>query len=86
MNEKNLSEKELLEKEKILKAREEELKKRESQLQKKQEEVSKRNVKENFYENFRNIPVKYLDILIGVCGVAILVCVILGMLQGRGII
>ena len=81
-----MDEKELSQREEILKEREKELEKREQELEKKQQEKSQKNIKENFYDNFKSVPVKYIDILIEVCGVAIVVCVILGMLQGRGIL
>ena len=41
---------------------------------------------ENFYDNFKDVPLKYLDIFIGVCLAAIVVFIILGMLKGRGMI
>ena len=71
--------------EEVLRARAEELNKREEALAKKEAEMENRTAKENFYENFRKVPVKYLDILIGACAVAIVVVIILGMLKGRGI-
>ena len=40
---------------------------------------------ETLYDKI-NVPVKYVDIFIGLCVAAIVVCVILGMLKGRGII
>ncbi|MDE7245242.1 MAG: hypothetical protein K2O18_14905 [Oscillospiraceae bacterium] len=46
----------------------------------------KRRPIENFYDNFRDVPLKYLDIFIGVCMAAIVVFILLGMLKGRGMI
>ena len=47
---------------------------------------SQLNAIETFYEKFRGVPLKYIDIFIGVCVTAFLVVVILGMLRGRGIL
>ena len=47
---------------------------------------SQLNASEKFYEKFRGVPLKYIDIFIGVCVTAFLVVVILGMLRGRGIL
>ena len=47
---------------------------------------SQLNAIEKFYEKFRGVPLKYIDIFIGVCVTAFLVVVILGMLRGRGIL
>lgn len=44
------------------------------------------NAVESFYENFRHIPLKYLDIFIGVCVGALVLVVFLGILKGRGIL
>ena len=44
------------------------------------------NGKERVYDSFRKVPVRYLDYLIAACAVGIVVCVVLGMLKGRGII
>ena len=42
------------------------------------------NAIQRFYERFRGIPLKYLDIFIGVCVIAFVVIVIAGMLKSRG--
>ena len=47
---------------------------------------SQLNAIEKFYEKFRGVPLKYIDIFIGVCVAVFLIVVILGMLQGRGIL
>lgn len=39
------------------------------------------NAFENFYENFRNVPVKYVDWFIGVCVVAFFAVILLGILN-----
>ena len=36
---------------------------------------------ENFYENFRRIPLKYLDIFIGLCIAALVLVIALGILN-----
>ena len=46
---------------------------------------SQLNAIEKFYEKFRGVPLKYIDIFIGVCVAVFLIVVILGMLRGRGI-
>ena len=40
---------------------------------------------QRFYEKFRRIPLKYIDIFIGACLVALAAVVVLGMLKERGI-
>ena len=47
---------------------------------------SQLNAIEKFYEKFRGVPLKYIDIFIGVCVTVFLIVVILGMLRGRGIL
>ena len=47
---------------------------------------SQLNAIEKFYEKFRGVPLKYIDILIGVCVAVFQIVVILGMLRGRGIL
>lgn len=39
-----------------------------------------------FYEKFRGVPLKYLDIFIWLCIAAIAVVLIVGVLQGRGML
>lgn len=41
-----------------------------------------RNGKERFYENFSGIPLKYLDIFIGVCVAAFILLIVVGVLRG----
>ena len=65
-------------KEEFLREREEALQKREEQLKEKENQMQSSNAKERFYDNFRNVPVKYIDYLIAACGVAIVVCVNFG--------
>lgn len=45
-----------------------------------------RNAVERFYERFRKVPLKYLDIFIGVCVAAFVVVVTVGVLKGHGIL
>ena len=47
---------------------------------------SQLNAIEKFYEKFRGVPLKYIDIFIGVCVAVFLIVVILGTLRGRGIL
>lgn len=47
---------------------------------------SQLNAFENFYENFRKVPLKYIDIFIGVCVAALVIVVLLGILKSRGIL
>lgn len=42
------------------------------------------NAFERFYEHFRKVPLKYVDLFIGICITAFFVVVILGMLKDRG--
>lgn len=41
-----------------------------------------RNGKEKFYENFSGIPVKYLDIFIGICIAALILLIVVGVARG----
>lgn len=45
---------------------------------------SQLNAFENFYENFRKVPLKYIDIFIGVCITALVVVVLIGILKSKG--
>lgn len=47
---------------------------------------SQLNEVERFYEHFRGVPLKYLDIFIGVCMAGLILVVVLGILKGRGIL
>lgn len=42
---------------------------------------SELNAFENLYENFRNVPLKYLDIFIGVCIAALVLVIALGVIN-----
>lgn len=42
---------------------------------------SQRNAFENFYEHFRNVPLKYIDIFIGVCAVALVAVIAAGIIN-----
>lgn len=39
------------------------------------------NAFENFYENFRNVPVRYVDRFIALCVIAMAVVILLGILN-----
>ena len=39
------------------------------------------NAFENLYENFRNVPLKYLDIFIGLCVAALVLVIALGVMN-----
>ena len=45
---------------------------------------SQLNAFENFYENFRKVPLKYIDIFIGVCITALVVVILVGILKSKG--
>ena len=47
---------------------------------------SQLNAFENFYENFRKVPLKYIDVFIGVCVAALVIVVLIGILKSRGIL
>ena len=44
------------------------------------------NAIEKLYEKFRGVPLKYIDIFIGLCAAAFFAVVILGMLKERGLL
>ena len=47
---------------------------------------SQLNAVEKFYENFRGVKLRHLDIFIGCCVAALVLVVLLGALQGNGIL
>ena len=47
---------------------------------------SQLNAFENFYENFRKVPLKYIDVFIGVCVAALVIVVLVGILKSKGIL
>ena len=47
---------------------------------------SQLNAIEKLYEKFRGVPLKYIDIFIGLCAAAFFAVVILGMLKERGVL
>ena len=47
---------------------------------------SQLNAFENFYENFRKVPLRYIDIFIGVCAAALVIVVLVGILKSKGIL
>ena len=47
---------------------------------------SQLNAFENFYEKFRKVPLKYIDIFIGVCVTALVIVVLVGILKSKGIL
>lgn len=44
------------------------------------------NAIEKFYEKFRGIPLKYIDLFIVVCVAALILVILMGMLKERGIL
>ena len=42
---------------------------------------SQLNAFENLYENFRNVPLKYLDMFIGLCVAALVLVFVLGIMN-----
>ena len=77
-----MDEQELARREAELHQKEQELAGREQQVQEKEHIVYK-NAKERFYDNIK-VPVKYVDLFIGLCLAGIAVCVVLGWLKGHG--
>ena len=73
----------LSQQEQWLREREQQLAQREAELKKKEERLEQMTGKERVYDSFRKVPVHYL---IAACAVGIVVCVVLGMLKGRGMI
>lgn len=47
--------------------------------------TSDRRLIEGVYDKLDGVPIKYIDIFIGLCAVAFVVVVVLGMLHGRGV-
>ena len=47
---------------------------------------SQLNAFENFYEKFRKVPLKYIDIFVGVCVAALVIVVLVGILKSKGIL
>lgn len=46
---------------------------------------SQLNAFENFYENFRKVPLKYIDRFIAVCVAALVIVVVVGIMKSRGL-
>ena len=42
------------------------------------------NAFEHFYEHFRKVPLKYIDLFIGLCVAALVLVIVLGLLDSRG--
>ena len=40
----------------------------------------------NAFEKFRKVPLKYIDIFIGVCVAALVIVVLVGILKSKGIL
>lgn len=79
-----MNRKELEEKEALLQKKEEELKQREEEIKAREEKPKElKNAKERLYDKI-NIPVRYLDLFIGACMVAIVILIVMGMMKGRG--
>lgn len=51
-----------------------------------QPDPSQLNAVEKFYENFRGVKLRHLDIFIGCCVAALVLVVLLGALRGNGIL
>ena len=47
---------------------------------------SQLNAFENFYEKFRKLPPKYIDVFIGVCVAALVIVVLVGIPKSKGIL
>ena len=59
---------------------------RENEKKDPRRDPSQLNAIEKLYEKFRGVPLKYIDIFIGLCASAFFAVVILGMLKGRGLL
>ena len=44
------------------------------------------NIFQSFYDRFLGVPLRYFDIFIGLCVAAIVVIIVVGALQARGIL
>ena len=44
------------------------------------------NIFQNFYEQFRGVPLRYFDIFIGLCMAALVIIIAVGVLQAKGIL
>ena len=77
-----MDEQDLARREAELQQKEQELADREQQVEEK-ENIVRKSAKEHFYDNIK-IPVKYVDIFIGLCLAGIAVCLVLGWLKGHG--
>ena len=44
------------------------------------------NIFQNFYEQFRGVPLRYFDIFIGLCMAALVIILAVGVLQAKGIL
>ncbi len=55
-----------------------------SEQQNEQRDLSQLNSVERFYERFRGVPIKKLDIFIWVCIAAIILVIAVGTLDARG--
>ena len=58
----------------------------ENEKQDPRRDPSQLNAIEKLYEKFRGVPLKYIDIFIGLCAAAFFAVVILGMLKERGLL
>lgn len=44
------------------------------------------NIFQSFYDRFRDVPLRYFDVFIGLCVAAIAIIIVVGALQARGIL
>ena len=44
------------------------------------------NIFQDFYDRFRDVPLRYFDIFIGLCVGAIAIIIVVGALQARGLL
>lgn len=95
-----MNEQQLAEREAALNRREQALEEREAELagqeppaqppgsrpQKEKKDPMATNAFEKFYDHFAGVPLKYIDIFIGVCVAALVVVVVVGALKGNGLL
>ena len=58
----------------------------EQQSEQQRPDPSQLNAVEKFYENFRGVKLRHLDIFIGCCIAALVLVVLFGALRGNGIL
>ncbi|MEG2053301.1 MAG: hypothetical protein RR052_00020 [Oscillospiraceae bacterium] len=79
---KNLTEDELLEKERLILAREQEIEQREKEIETVEQEVEKKRLRDGLYSKVK-VSTRTMNIFIGVLVVIIVVCLVYGIAMGQ---